>query len=144
MTERPEAEIADLTLLGEDEQRELLAAFSAGPAAAVPGVTGVGGPAGALRGAGPRTARGRPRWWPGTRSWTTRPWTAGPDRLAHALIARGAGPDHVVGLHAGRTAELVVGVLGILKAGAAYLPLDPGQPSERLTAMVEDAAPRWC
>ncbi|MFE3736884.1 amino acid adenylation domain-containing protein [Streptomyces sp. NPDC059134] len=46
-----------------------------------------------------------------------------------------------MGLHAGRTAELVVGVLGILKAGAAYLPLDPGQPADRLAAMVEDARP---
>ncbi|MET8413630.1 amino acid adenylation domain-containing protein, partial [Streptomyces sp. NPDC005195] len=63
------------------------------------------------------------------------------NRLADALIARGAGPGRVVGLHAGRTAELVVGVMGILKAGAAYLPLDPGQPSERLAAMVSDAAP---
>ncbi|MFD1277751.1 amino acid adenylation domain-containing protein [Streptomyces kaempferi] len=61
------------------------------------------------------------------------------NRLAHALIARGVRPDDVVGVHTGRTAELVVGVLGILKAGAAYLPLDPGQPSERLTAMVNDA-----
>ncbi|MFF2744197.1 amino acid adenylation domain-containing protein [Kitasatospora sp. NPDC058048] len=63
------------------------------------------------------------------------------NRLAHALIARGIGPDQVVGLHSGRSTELVVGVLGILKAGAAYLPLDPGQPVERLAAMVEDAAP---
>ncbi|MFD8781580.1 amino acid adenylation domain-containing protein [Kitasatospora sp. NPDC059599] len=63
------------------------------------------------------------------------------NRLAHALIARGVGPDQVVGLHCGRSTELVVGVLGILTAGAAYLPLDPGQPVERLAAMVEDAAP---
>jgi amino acid adenylation domain-containing protein len=63
------------------------------------------------------------------------------NRLAHALIARGVRPDHVVGLHTGRTAELVVGVLGILKAGGSYLPLDPGQPIERLAAMVKDAAP---
>ncbi|AXG82293.1 amino acid adenylation domain-containing protein [Streptomyces paludis] len=63
------------------------------------------------------------------------------NRLAHALIARGVGPDQVVGLHTGRSAELVVGILGILKAGAAYLPLDPAQPAERLAAMVADAAP---
>ncbi|MFD8921336.1 amino acid adenylation domain-containing protein [Streptomyces sp. NPDC059569] len=63
------------------------------------------------------------------------------NRLAHALIGRGAGPGRVVGLHAGRSTELVVGVLGILAAGAAYLPLDPGQPAERLAAMVEDASP---
>nr|WP_202948295.1 MULTISPECIES: non-ribosomal peptide synthetase [Streptomyces] len=64
------------------------------------------------------------------------------NRLAQALLARGVGPGRVVGLHAGRSTELVVGVLGILKAGAAYLPLDPAQPPRRLAAMVTDAAPR--
>ncbi|MFD7501257.1 amino acid adenylation domain-containing protein [Streptomyces sp. NPDC059850] len=63
------------------------------------------------------------------------------NRLAHALIARGVRPDQVVALHTGRSAELVAGVLGILKAGAGWLPLDPGQPAERLAAMVSDARP---
>ncbi|MFI8008252.1 amino acid adenylation domain-containing protein [Streptomyces sp. NPDC086010] len=62
------------------------------------------------------------------------------NRLAHALVARSVRPGDVVGLHAGRSCDLVVGILGILKAGAAYLPLDPGQPRERLARMVEDAA----
>lgn len=61
------------------------------------------------------------------------------NRLAHALVARSVRPGDVVGLHARRTGDLAVGVLGILKAGAVYLPLDPGQPRERLAAMVEDA-----
>ncbi|MFE7974045.1 amino acid adenylation domain-containing protein [Streptomyces shenzhenensis] len=61
------------------------------------------------------------------------------NRLAHALAARSVRPGEVVGLHARRTCDLVVGILGILKAGAGYLPLDPGQPIERLAAMVEDA-----
>ncbi|MFG2959030.1 amino acid adenylation domain-containing protein [Streptomyces sp. NPDC048291] len=62
------------------------------------------------------------------------------NRLAHALVARAVRPGDVVGLHARRSCDLAVGILGILKAGAAYLPLDPGQPRERLAAMVEDAA----
>ncbi|MFD4575725.1 amino acid adenylation domain-containing protein [Streptomyces sp. NPDC058417] len=62
------------------------------------------------------------------------------NRLAHALVARSVRPGDVVGLHAGRTRDLLVGLLGILKAGAVYLPLDPGQPHDRLTGMVEDAA----
>ncbi|MFF3484607.1 amino acid adenylation domain-containing protein [Streptomyces sp. NPDC002701] len=62
-------------------------------------------------------------------------------RLARALAGRGARPGAVVGLHTGRSVELVVGVLGILRTGAAYLPLDPAQPAARLAAMVEDAAP---
>ncbi|TBO60309.1 amino acid adenylation domain-containing protein [Streptomyces kasugaensis] len=63
------------------------------------------------------------------------------NRLAQALVARGVRRDQVVGLHAGRSAELVVGILGILKAGAAYLPLDPALPAERLAGMVTDAGP---
>ncbi|MDV9175326.1 amino acid adenylation domain-containing protein, partial [Streptomyces sp. W16] len=61
------------------------------------------------------------------------------DHLAHALIARSVRPGDVVGLHAKRSRDLAVGILGILKAGAAYLPLDPGQPAERLARMIEDA-----
>ncbi|MFE7120746.1 amino acid adenylation domain-containing protein [Streptomyces sp. NPDC057654] len=62
------------------------------------------------------------------------------NRLAHVLIARGVRPGQRVGLHAGRSAGLVVGILGVLKAGAAYVPMDPVLPVERLTAMVADAA----
>ncbi|MFI6541693.1 amino acid adenylation domain-containing protein [Streptomyces prunicolor] len=62
------------------------------------------------------------------------------NHLAHALVARSVRPGDVVGLHAKRSRDLAVGILGILKAGAAYLPLDPGQPAERLAHMVEDAA----
>nr|WP_043663638.1 non-ribosomal peptide synthetase [Streptomyces xylophagus] len=62
------------------------------------------------------------------------------NHLAHALVARSVRPGDVVGLHATRSCDLAVGILGILKAGAAYLPLDPGQPFERLASMTEDAA----
>ncbi|MFC9287540.1 amino acid adenylation domain-containing protein [Streptomyces sp. NPDC057052] len=62
------------------------------------------------------------------------------NRLAHALAARSVRPGDVVGLHARRTRDLAVGILGILKAGAAYLPLDPQQPRERLAGIVADAA----
>ncbi|RDG37178.1 non-ribosomal peptide synthetase [Streptomyces corynorhini] len=63
------------------------------------------------------------------------------NRLAHALIARGVRPGEVVGLHCGRSAEFLVGIWGVLKAGAGYLPLDPGQPVGRLRVIVEEAAP---
>ncbi|WNV88970.1 amino acid adenylation domain-containing protein [Umezawaea sp. Da 62-37] len=63
------------------------------------------------------------------------------DRLASALRDRGVGRDCVVGLHLGTTPELVVAVLAVLSAGAAWLPLDPDQPAARLAAMVSDARP---
>jgi len=61
--------------------------------------------------------------------------------LAAALRERGVGRDRLVGLLLGRGIEFVVGVLGVWKAGGAYLPLDPGYPRERLAYMVGDARP---
>ena len=64
------------------------------------------------------------------------------NRLAHLLIAHGIGSEHVVGICLERSFEILVAMLGVLKAGAAYLPLDPGYPKDRLAFMVNDAAPR--
>ncbi|MEU3535112.1 amino acid adenylation domain-containing protein, partial [Streptomyces murinus] len=63
------------------------------------------------------------------------------NRLAHLLTARGMGPERVVALALPRSADLVIAVLAVLKAGAAYLPLDPEYPHARLTHMVTDARP---
>ena len=63
------------------------------------------------------------------------------NRVAHRLIALGAGPEQLIGLAMPRSVELVVALLGVLKAGAAYLPLDPDYPAERLAFMLADARP---
>ncbi|WP_372665337.1 non-ribosomal peptide synthetase [Amycolatopsis kentuckyensis] len=63
------------------------------------------------------------------------------NRLAHVLIARGAGPERVVALAVPRSVQMIVAELAVLKAGAAYLPLDPDYPAERLAFMVADARP---
>ncbi|RTQ90552.1 MULTISPECIES: non-ribosomal peptide synthetase [Stenotrophomonas] len=63
------------------------------------------------------------------------------NQLAHALRARGAGPEQRVALCMDRGLDLVVGVLGILKSGAAYVPMDPSAPRERLAFMLADSAP---
>ncbi|MEU9125304.1 amino acid adenylation domain-containing protein [Streptomyces sp. NPDC048506] len=63
------------------------------------------------------------------------------NRLARLLLDRGAGPESVVGLLLPRCAGTLVAMLAVLKTGAAYLPLDPGYPAERLRFMVEDTEP---
>ncbi|WP_328320189.1 non-ribosomal peptide synthetase [Streptomyces sp. NBC_00388] len=64
------------------------------------------------------------------------------DTLARHLAARGIGPEDRVAVALPRTHELVVALLGILKAGAAYVPLDPDYPAQRLSYMLDDARPR--
>src|SRR5579859_5666021 len=59
--------------------------------------------------------------------------------LAHHLLNLGVRPEAVVGLCMERSVEMLVGILGILKAGAAYLPLDPHYPQKRLALMLADA-----
>jgi amino acid adenylation domain-containing protein len=61
--------------------------------------------------------------------------------LAGLLRARGAGPGQVVAVALPRTPDLVVGLLGVLRSGAAYLPLDLDHPAHRLAYMLEDAGP---
>ncbi|MBH2544714.1 amino acid adenylation domain-containing protein [Serratia marcescens] len=63
------------------------------------------------------------------------------NRLAHALIARGVGPDSRVAVCAERGLNMVTALFGILKAGGAYVPLDPAYPGERLQYILQDADP---
>ncbi|HEV2734757.1 MAG TPA: amino acid adenylation domain-containing protein, partial [Longimicrobiaceae bacterium] len=61
------------------------------------------------------------------------------NRLAHHLVRLGVGPEARVGVLLERSAELVVSILAILKAGGCYVPLDPGLPAERLRLMQDDS-----
>ncbi|MCA9940887.1 MAG: AMP-binding protein, partial [Anaerolineales bacterium] len=61
------------------------------------------------------------------------------NQLARQLRKHGAGPDVLVGLCVNRSCQMLVGLLGILKAGSAYVPLDPDYPQARLSFMVEDS-----
>ncbi|MGW0807866.1 amino acid adenylation domain-containing protein [Nonomuraea sp. NPDC002799] len=63
------------------------------------------------------------------------------NRLAHKLAAHGARPGAIVALSLPRTPDLVVALLAVLKTGAAYLPLDPSYPAERVGYMLADAGP---
>ncbi|MFE9434371.1 amino acid adenylation domain-containing protein [Streptomyces sp. NPDC006640] len=63
------------------------------------------------------------------------------NRLAHHLIAHGVGPEQFVALALPRTAQTMVALLAVLKAGAAYMPVDPAYPADRIAYMLQDADP---
>ena len=73
------------------------------------------------------------------RRMTYRELNAKANQIAHFVMKHGAGPDVPVGIYCERSADLVAGILGILKAGSAYVPLDPAYPKERLRHILEDA-----
>jgi amino acid adenylation domain-containing protein len=76
------------------------------------------------------------------RSLTYRELDERANRLARRLVRLGVAPGQLVGLAVRRSLDMVVGILGILKAGAAYLPLDPDYPKDRLAFMIADASVR--
>lgn len=78
----------------------------------------------------------------GSRSLTYAELNARANQLARRLRSKGVGPDRLVGLYFERSLEMVIGLLATLKAGGAYLPLDPNYPPERLKYMLRDSQPR--
>ncbi|RML34065.1 Syringopeptin synthetase A [Pseudomonas syringae pv. atrofaciens] len=64
------------------------------------------------------------------------------NQIAHRLIAQGISADDRVAICVERGLEMIAGLVGILKAGAGYVPLDPSYPEERLAYMLEDSAPK--
>ncbi len=75
----------------------------------------------------------------GNENLTYRQLNAKANQLAHYLNKIGIGPENIVAVCMGRSFEMLVAVLGILKSGAAYLPLDPSYPKERLSYMIKDS-----
>jgi len=72
---------------------------------------------------------------------TYRELNARANQLARHLKTLGVGPETLVGIYVERSLNMIVGLLGILKAGAAYLPIDPIYPSKRIALILEDAHP---
>ena len=70
---------------------------------------------------------------------TYREFNAKANMLAHRLREEGVGEGSIVGIMTGRSLEMMVGILGILKTGGAYLPLDPEYPADRIQYMLEDS-----
>ncbi|WRZ89106.1 amino acid adenylation domain-containing protein [Streptomyces sp. NBC_01007] len=133
----PRTRIGDLRLLPEPERalvlRELNAGYRARPDARF------------AADAFEEQARSRPRDTAlvhGGRSLTYEELDRAANRLAHVLRARGVAEHDLVGLWLDRSVEMVVAVLAVLKAGAAYLPLDPGAPTARNADLITDARVR--
>ncbi|MFJ8166823.1 condensation domain-containing protein, partial [Streptomyces sp. NPDC096136] len=74
-------------------------------------------------------------------AWTYAKLNARANQIAHWLISQGIGAEQLVGLALARGAEQIAAVLGIAKAGAGYLPVDPDYPAERIAYIIRDAAP---
>jgi len=73
------------------------------------------------------------------RTWTYRELNTRANQIARELKRRGAGPDTLVGIRLERSLEMVAAVMAVLKAGAAYVPLDPSYPPDRIAYMIEDS-----
>ena len=86
----------------------------------------------------------RPRWCSRTVRLSYAELDAHANQLAHQLRALALGPRWWSGCASSARPEMMVGLLAVLKAGAAYLPLDPDYPAERLAFMLADAALRQC
>jgi amino acid adenylation domain-containing protein len=130
----PHRRVADLPLLTEDERRQVLVGFNNTRAdfprdqclhALFEAQVGRTPDAVAVVSEGERL--------------TYRQLNGRANQLAHHLRRLGVGPDVLVGVCVNRSEEMMVAVLGVLKAGGAYLPMDPAYPRDRLALMLEDS-----
>jgi amino acid adenylation domain-containing protein len=137
---RPEAPVSSLALLGAAERHALLVEWGRAPRppAWLPAAGSVPARIAAWAAAAPGAVAALPAE-PGLPALTYGELAAGARRLAGQLRSRGVGPGARVGIYAERSPETLVGMLAVLAAGAAFLPLDPAHPRERLAAILADA-----
>ncbi|WP_437528301.1 amino acid adenylation domain-containing protein [Sorangium sp. So ce726] len=134
MARRPDARLGDLSLLDERERQRLLREWNStkGAEPAAPSYVALfEAQARRTPDADAVTCRGR--------RLTYAALNRAANHVAHALRAQGVGPDTIVAVLESRDIELVVAVLGVLKAGGAYLPLDPHQPEQRIAGVIESS-----
>ncbi|PIE25756.1 MAG: non-ribosomal peptide synthetase [Micrococcales bacterium] len=133
MVERPDASPSELSPLSAEERRRLVVEWNATGAAFSPERPVhalIGDRAGECPGAVAVSAE--------EGSLTFAELEARANQVAHHLLGLGVGRGSLVAVVAERSVEMVVGLLGVLKAGAAYVPLDPEYPADRLAFMLED------
>ncbi|HEX5635413.1 MAG TPA: amino acid adenylation domain-containing protein, partial [Gemmatimonadales bacterium] len=131
---RPQARVGELPMLSAAEERHLLVELNDTRADIGEERTVHG-----LFAAQAARTPGAPALRFGDRTLTYAELDERANQLAHRLRAMGAGPESLVGVWLERSAEMVVALLGVLKAGAAYVPLDPAFPAERIEYMMSDA-----
>ncbi|HEX6038739.1 amino acid adenylation domain-containing protein [Longimicrobium sp.] len=130
----PDAPVSSHVLTTDEERRRLLEDWGTGPSVPVPAAPvhrRFAARAAATPDAVAVVSGGERITYGALDAWS--------DRVAGALRAAGAAPGRIVGIHVDRTAGMVAGIMGILKTGAAYLPLDPVYPPERIAYMVDDS-----
>lgn len=133
---RPELRLSDLPLLSDKELQQILVEFNDTRADYPKGLC--------IHDFFARQAATTPHAAAlvcGEQQITYRELNARANQIAHFLMRHGAGPEVLVGIYCERGAHLVTGILGILKAGSAYVPLDPNYPKERLQCILDDAKP---
>ncbi|MGW2326184.1 non-ribosomal peptide synthase/polyketide synthase [Streptomyces sp. NPDC001700] len=131
----PDRPLRELPLLTAEERRQV-AEWERGPALAAPALTF---PA-VFEAQAARTPAAT-ALVAGAETYDFASLNAAANRLAHQLIGQGVGPERTVGVKLPRTADMVVAILGVLKAGGVYLPIDPELPEERVAFLLSDAEP---
>ncbi|HSS49184.1 MAG TPA: amino acid adenylation domain-containing protein, partial [Thermoanaerobaculia bacterium] len=132
--ERPQSRLSELSSLGESERHQLAVAWNDAALAA--------GGERALHELFSAQAARTPEALAvvfGDRRLSYEELDRQSNQLARYLVGWGVGRGVLVGLFVERSVEMIVGILGVLKAGGAYLPLDPGYPMERLSFMLENS-----
>ncbi|WAS90947.1 non-ribosomal peptide synthetase/type I polyketide synthase [Nannocystis punicea] len=132
--ERPHGRVSQVPLLGPEERAAVVSGWNATPA--VPGRPEM------MHSLVARAAPERVAVTLGDAQLTYAALERRAELLARHLAARGVGPESLVAVSVERSLELVIAVVAVLKAGAAFLPLDPAYPAERLAFMLADSGAR--
>ncbi|WP_343834693.1 amino acid adenylation domain-containing protein, partial [Bacillus horti] len=133
VSSNPHLQLADINMLDEQERDDLVSQFNPDP---------IHFPEQAIHALFEEQARQHPQQEAirfGQQSLTYQELNEKANQVAHALRDRGVQREELVGIMVERSLEMLVGVLGILKAGAAYVPLDPEYPAERIQYLLEDS-----
>ncbi|CAM5318241.1 Carrier domain-containing protein OS=Streptomyces antimycoticus OX=68175 GN=SANT12839_079390 PE=4 SV=1 [Streptomyces antimycoticus] len=132
----PDRTVDHLAMLPADRRDRLVSGYAAGPAGQVPAA-----PLPELFAAQAARTPDAPAVVRGPLTLTYAELAAAAGRLARHLRAAGAGPGALVAVALPRTPLLVTALLGVVTSGAAYLPIDPGNPADRIAFVLGDAAP---